>query len=1014
MTRFSVVLPQWIVALPLVAIALFTPAASEAQSAAGIAGVVKDTTGAVLPGVTVEASSSALIEKVRTVVTDGEGLYRILDLRPGAYTVTFTLPGFNTVRREGLDLSSSFTATVNAEMRVGSLEETITVSGQASTVDIQNVVQQRVITRDVMDEVPVGTKTISAMGALIPGMVANTQDVGGTGGTSSAQISIHNSRGGEEQLLQDGMTYNTGNGRGGAFSSVRANEASTQEIAIETGGLGAESELSGVRTNVIPKEGGNSFRSYTNFRYGNHTMQSNNMSDDLRSRGLSSPDSLDFVVNFTQGFGGPIMKDKLWFYTAFQILRSDTRMGGLFYNLTPDKPVYTPDLSRPALDGQNEGDGNLRFTWQINPKHKLNLFHQLDFNLRHHWYQGGCGPLASPEACYTDRVIPTYFSQVVWNSPVTNRLLLEAGAVLTKRNFVQGYPGTLGHDEGLGTPFSAYSYTENRTGFTWGQWRNPIGFNDSYQWNTRLAVSYVTGSHAAKFGFTVYHAGNLNTQEVSGNGVTLQLLDGVPRQVTQWATPLRFEETMKANIGVFAQDQWTVNRLTLNLGVRYDFQNMEVPENELSPGPNVPNRRVTFDPVPDVTNWKNVTPRLGGAYDLFGNGRTALKASVGKYLEGPNLNTYAGRANPARGTRTSTTRLWNDVNGDFLPQCDFVALTANGECAAVQNPDFGGSISQTRLSDEARTNRGYNWEVSTSVQQELRQNVSLNVGYFRRWYGNLITTDNELVTAANYDPYCITAPRNPSLPDGGGYQVCGLYDITPALRSATDNVIKLAKTFGTQTEVYNGVDVSVNARLPAGLLLAGGTSTGRVVTDACFVVDSPQGSAGAAAAIVPGLLNCRISPPFQTQFKGIAVFPLPWWGLQTSGSFQSIPPPQITANYTATNAEIAPSLGRTISPGAGGTIASIPLVEPGTIFGDRLNQVDFRIAKTFRPRAGKRVQLFYDIYNLLNANPVLAYNTNFSTAGPPRTVASRATYDWPVPTTILQGRLTKVGVQLDW
>src|SRR5437867_1796171 len=450
-----------------VLLCLLVPASTFAQG--GIAGVVKDTTGAVLPGVTVEAASPALIEKVRTVVSDGEGLYKIVDLRPGVYTVTFTLPGFSTVRREGVELTASFTATVNAEMRVGSVEETVTVTGQSTTVDTQNVVQQRVLTRNIIDDVPVGTKTIAAMGALIPGMVASVQDVGGTGGSSGQTIAIHNSRNGEEQLLQDGMTYNTGNGRGGGFSAVRANEASTQEIAIETSGLMAESELSGVRTNVIPKEGGNSFKSYTNFRYGNHSMQSNNLSQALKSRGLASPDSLDFIMNTTQGFGGPIKKDKLWFYTAFQRLRSDTRVGGVFYNLTPDKPYYTPDTSHPALDGQFEGDGNLRFTWQINSKNKLNVFHQLDYNLRHHWYQGGCGSLASPEACYTDRVIPTYFSQVTWSSPQTSRLLLEGGAVLTKRNFVQGYPGTLGHTNGLQTPFASYSYTEMRTGFTWGQ-----------------------------------------------------------------------------------------------------------------------------------------------------------------------------------------------------------------------------------------------------------------------------------------------------------------------------------------------------------------------------------------------------------------------------------------------------------------------------------------------------------------------------------------------------------------
>ena len=979
-----------------------------------IAGAVKDTTGGAMPGVSVEATSPVLIEKLRTVVTDEEGLYKIVDLRPGVYTVTFSLAGFNTFRREGIELTGSFTATVNAELRVGALEETVTVSGQSPTVDVQNVAQQSVLTRNIMDEIPAGTKTIAALGALIPGMVANTQDVGGTGGTSSAQISIHNSRGGEEQLLQDGMTYNTGAGRGGAFSAVRANEASTQEISLETSGLGAESELAGVRTNVIPREGGNTFKSYTNFRFGNHAMQSDNLDDDLRGRGLASPDSLEFVVNFTQGYGGPVVKDRVWFFTAFQLLRSDTRMGGLFFNLTPDKPYYTPDTSQPALDGQYEGDGNLRFTWQISPRNKLNLFHQLDYNLRHHWYQGGCGPLASPEACYTDRVIPTYLSQLTWSSPTTSRLLMEAGAVLTKRNFVQGRPGTLGHTNGQDIPFDRYSYTEQRTGFTWGQWRNPIGFNDSYQYNVRTAVSYVTGSHAAKFGFTFYHAGNLTTQEVSGNGVTLQLLDGAPRQITQYAMPLRFEEDMKANIGIFAQDQWTVGRLTLNLGVRYDYQNMEVPVNELTPGPLVPNRSRTFAAIPDVADWKNMSPRLGGAYDLFGDGKTAVKASLGKYLEGPNLSTWAARANPARGTRTSTTRVWNDLNGDFLPQCDFVNLAANGECALAQNPDFGGSIPQTALSDEARMSRGYNWEFTTSVQHELRQNVSVGVGYFRRWYGNLITTDNELVSPGDYSEYCITAPRNASLPGGGAYQVCGLYDIAPALRSATANVIKLAKTFGTQTEVYNGIDITASVRLPRGLMFAGGASTGRVVTDACFVVDSPQGSAGAVTPIVPGLLNCHVEPPFLTQFKGIAVYPLPFWGLQASGSIQSIPGVQLLANYTATNAEIAPSLGRPISPGAGGTLGNIPLIAPGTMFGDRLNQVDFRIAKTFWTSGSKRLQGFYDVYNMLNANPVLAYNPNFSIAGPPRTASSPATFDWPVPTTILQGRLTKFGFQLDF
>lgn len=960
---------------------------------AGIAGVVKDATGAVLPGVSVEAASPALIEKVRTVVTDGEGLYKIVELRPGTYTVTFSLTGFNTVRREGIELAGSFTASVNAEMRVGALEETITVSGQSPTVDTQSVTQQRVLTRNIMDDIPVGTKTLVALGVLIPGVVATSVDVGGTGASASS-IAIHGGRTGEEQLLQDGMSYHTGAGRGGGFSAVRANEASASEISMETSGLNAESEMGGIRTNVIPKEGGNTFHSYTNFRFGNHSMQANNLNDTLRSRGLTSPDALDHIINFTQGFGGPIRKDKLWFYSAFQMLRVDTQVAGVFFNLTPQGPFYTPDPSKPALDNQNEGDLNSRITWQISPKNKLNVFHQKDWNLREHWYGEGGGTLsvASPEAVYTDTVIPTYFGQITWNSPVSNRLLLESGVVLTKRDFMRREPVD---------PGGFYAYRELRGGVhsivgNADPFTNFLGHNDSYQYNIRFAASYVTGSHAFKVGTTFLHAGNTTTQTTSGDGMTLQLLDGVPRQVTVYAIPLRFDETMKATIGVFAQDQWSWKRVVVNAGVRYDYQNSYVPAQTLGPGPLVPNRSFTFARVDNVPNWHNVTPRLGVAYDLFGTGKTAVKASVGQYLEAPNLGTFARRANPAAGTVTSTTRTWNDANGDFLPQAS--------ELGGLQNINFGNTTILTRYSDEVRTNRGFNWETSLSLQHELAPRVSLDAGYYRRAYGNLILTDNQLVARSDYSPYCVTAPLSPNLPNGGGYQVCGLYDIAPALRSATDNVIKFASAFGDMTEIYNGMDVSVNARLPRGITLAGGTSTGRIVNDACFVVDSPQGSYAATnpATVVPGLLNCHVAPPIQTQAKAIMIYPLPWFGIQTSASFQSVPGPMLLANYTATNAEVAPTLGRNLAAGAAGTVV-VPLVAPGTMYGDRLNQVDFRTSKIVRFGGSRRFQAFFDLYNALNANPIITYSSSVT-----------ITPVWPAPQKILQGRLAKIGFQFDF
>jgi len=247
--------------LTLVAFTMIVLVASRtsAQTGSGIAGVVKDATGAVLPGVTVEAASPALIEKVRIVETDAAGQYKIVDLRPGVYSVTFTLAGFSTVKRDGIELSSSFTATVNADLRVGAVAETITVSGQAPTVDVQNVVQQRVMTRQVLDGAPLGTKQAAAVGALIPGVVASSQDVGGTQFTA-ASIAIHGGRSGEMLILFDGMDASNGQGRGGAYTTVQSNDAAVQELGLEVSGLSAESELGGIRTNLVPRDGGNTLK----------------------------------------------------------------------------------------------------------------------------------------------------------------------------------------------------------------------------------------------------------------------------------------------------------------------------------------------------------------------------------------------------------------------------------------------------------------------------------------------------------------------------------------------------------------------------------------------------------------------------------------------------------------------------------------------------------------------------------------------------------------------------------
>jgi len=974
-------------ALLLLAVGMLAiaPTRTLAQSGSGIAGVVKDSSGAVLPGVTIEASSPALIEKVRTGVTDGAGQYKIVNLVPGLYAVTFTLTGFNTVRREGIELTASFTATVNADLRVGSLQETVTVTGETPTVDIQNVVQQKVMTRDILNAIPAGMRSTGQIGVLIPGVTSTSQDVGGTA-FSSVGLAIHGSRLNEQAALYDGMNFNNGQGRGGQFVAITTNDATVQEMAIETAGLSAESEASGVRINMVPRDGGNTFKGLLLTSYADHHLQSDNLSTGLQALGLTSSTTVNRSYDVDPAFGGPLRKDRLWFWGSVRAQTSEQTLAGIYYNLTPTGHAYTPDTSRPADSIERNQNASLRLTWQASPKNKISVQQQNGAQQRP-YYGYSLGQLTNaPEAIYESKSIPMYQSQAGWTSPVTSRLLLEAGVLFNNKDFWTRPQSYNAPDQ--------VAWRDLGTGFSWGNYGNTYGHNASHNFNTRFAASYVTGSHAIKTGVTFMHLWSWTSSDVVNNGMTLQLRNASPSQVTVFSTPFSFYEILKANWGAFVQDQWTRKRMTINAGLRFDALEDVVPAQTLGPGPQVPTRNLVFDEVTGVPNWKDVTPRLGLAYDLFGNGKTAVKVSIGKYLEAPNPPTYTRPANPAGALVQSATRTWNDTTfpvgdprrGNFAPDCDFSNSGVNGECGAVTPTNFGSTNISTRYADDVLTTRGYNWEFAAQVAHELMPRVAVNAGYFRRWYGNFRVTDNLSISPSDYTSYSVTAPLDPRLPDGGGYTISGLADANRLV--SQNNLISLASKFGNPREIYNGVDFTTSVRLPRGIVVSGGPSIGRVETDNCFVVDSPQ-----------ELLNCNVKPPFQPNVKLLGVYPLPRGGVQLAATFQSLPGPQITATRSYSNAEILPSLGRNLATGASGT-ANVPLVAPGTMFAERLYQLDFRASKIFKVGA-RRLQANLDLYNAFNASSILSTTNTYGAL-------------WQRPTNILQGRLLKFGAQIDF
>ncbi len=412
------------------ALAVLLPSLAHAQ--ASIAGVVRDASGAIIPGVTVEASSSALIEKVRTAVTDGAGQYRITELRPGTYTVTFTLTGFNTVRREGIELEGTFVATVNADLRVGALEETITVTGAASVVDTQSAKQQQVLSRDTVRDLPTSRQFFGLV-TLIPGMTVSQRDVGGTNMTQAGNYTIHGGRAGDGRVSVDGITVGqrgSGNTDGGGtnMTMYTLNAGLMQETAITTsGGLG-EAETGGVSVNMIPREGGNTLRGSFFGTYGNNAMQAENYDDHLRSLGLRSPNEVKSVWEWSGQAGGPVVKDRLWYVFSGKYTGTRNWIAGMYANKNAGdltKWTYEPDLTERAFSDDTIKSAALRLTFQLSSKNKLNVF--WDEQWRGTDVLGGGAATRAPEAAHRMYSWPSRAFNTTWSNPYTNRLLFEAG-----------------------------------------------------------------------------------------------------------------------------------------------------------------------------------------------------------------------------------------------------------------------------------------------------------------------------------------------------------------------------------------------------------------------------------------------------------------------------------------------------------------------------------------------------------------------------------------------------------
>jgi hypothetical protein len=931
---------------------LLAPRDGRAQGS--IAGVVRDSSGALLPGATVEASSPVLIEKTRTVVSDGAGQYRIVDLPPGMYQVTFTLTGFRTVVRTDIELQGAFAAQVNADLQVGAVEETLTVTGASPTVDVINNHSTFVADRDVLDSIPTLERNLPSRAALIPGTTVTFQTL------RQYQMTIHGSSSTDMTLAVDGMRINTLCGQG-QYSGFYLNDASAQEITYLTGAESAEVMSGGLRINVIPKDGGNRFAG-TFFAYGaTGPLQADNRSEEVK-RFITTPPGIDYDYQLNPSFGGPVKRDKLWFYLTWRYNDFQRFAPGAMY--ADGTPVATRSMGEYSFI--------TRLTWQATETNKLRLYLDRQFNGE---FFNNINATTSPEAAH-DASGGGWAPQVKWTGTPTSKLLFDAGITLYDLPYLLTYQPEVGPRD--------LPRVEQTTGYLSGAGTNPYT-SWTENWGTAASMSYVSGSHAIKTGMTLGFGTNSTTRQANGEIQQLNFNNGVPLSVVVRNTPYSAVQKVKADFGSYLQDTWTIKRLTLNIGGRYDHFNSEVPRQYSDPVAWVSFVR-DFAAIEDVPNWNDWAIRLAGAYDLFGTGKTALKANASKYVASEAAS-YASTFNPM--ASATETRGWNDLDGNRS------ILDANGNIqyneVAAGTPNFGAFTGTNRPDPDLA--RGYNWEYSVSVQHELIPKLSVTAGYYRRKYYNLRISDNLNLSRDDWNPFNITGPADPRFPTGGS-ELITMYSVNEnKLGTPTDTLVTYS---GVNTRLYNGFEFSANARFGRGLLF-GGVTTERTAATDC---DGAQ-SATTARDNPNALRFCDNVPPFRTLVKGSAAYSLPY-DIQVSGSFSARPGSSVSANYTVTSA-IA---GRTIyGSTARGPSINVNLIEPNTLFLDYQNQVDGRVGKTFR--FGRfRAQGFVDVFNVLNAGTVTAVNQTYG--------ANPATRAWMNPTGILSGRVVRFGTQWEF
>lgn len=986
--------------LLVLACVLGAPAIASAQSA--IVGLLTDDSGGVLPGVTVEATSPVMIEGSRSATTDGQGRYRIPELRPGIYKLTFSLAGFGSVVREGVVLPAAFVATVNAEMKVGSLEETINVQGTAPQVDVTQASRTTVIARDVIDSLPI-SRNVMGLGVLAAGVKPGTPDMGGVQTTEQVGLRARGLGGFDGEQQVEGMSVQSYEGGSQSF----VDDTLQSEMTVTTSSIPSDTGGGGIRLNMILKDGGNSYSGSAFMGGTKGTWVTNNIDDRLRARSLSVANGLDHLEAFTASLGGPVVKDKLWWIFSARHQSTETTIANVpkyVFSATGERSKATNDLYIRSF--------STRLTWQAAQNYKLAGF------LERWWHKKGHSIGAGTDYRAGEQRDPRNAHHAIGNlkltAPITAKWLFEAGYSFAefywKGGPPTGSPAQLAED----ALYTAAWYATAQTGDTALNRNFPdrcAYATGCTTWNTtrsqrqesvrnvgKVSASYVTGSHNIKFGFENQWGPGRQRKNTRNGHLTVSYVNNLANQVSVFNNPTIQPSYVAYDVGTFAQDSWTLKRLTLNPGIRVAWIETGMYASSMAAGRFAPARYIEeekglIDFGPDYS------PRLSAVYDLFGNGKTALKTSWSKYYRNYDGDIAAGAY--GRAGERSENRQWFDM--DLIPGTNNRSNAAVANCSlagarilptdcdgVAQDNEIGVSPSGGTFANPDRPDRKplnlqrqYNDEFTAGIQHQVLPRLATGFMFYKRKVGDMAFQDRTNITLADYTSFTLPLPdvaRDPEVASvmSAQPQTVTVYNLNPA-KATVFNVGVVDRSDTDNRTLYTGFEASFTARLPGGAIAFGSWTAEHALQKWCDDDDNPNGptatgqfspsdaTTGVAAAM--GGRYCDQTAwnyPLRHEFKIAGNYVLPY-GLDFGAILQS---------YAGAERVITWNPAATLFPGGQRTNSeTFVLNPPGSLFWDRWNQLDINFKKNLRHN-NKILTFQVDVFNVLNSNAIRAGNNS--------------------------------------